>query len=32
MFEKSQTLAVVDIDIANAIKAEEARQEAFCAG
>jgi glycine hydroxymethyltransferase len=28
MFEKSQTLAVVDIDIANAIKAEEARQEA----
>ena len=28
MFEKSQTLAVVDIDIANAITAEEARQEA----
>ena len=28
MFEKSQTLAKVDSDIANAIKAEEARQEA----
>ncbi len=28
MFEKSQTLAKVDGDIANAIKAEEARQEA----
>lgn len=28
MFEKSQTLSKVDIDIANAIKAEEARQEA----
>jgi len=28
MFDKSQTLAIVDSDIANAIKAEEARQEA----
>ncbi len=28
MFEKSQTLSKVDSDIANAIKAEEARQEA----
>ena len=28
MFEKSQTLAEVDSDIANAITAEEARQEA----
>ena len=28
MFDKSQTLSVVDIDIANAVNAEEARQEA----
>ena len=28
MFDKSQTLAIVDADIANAITAEEARQEA----
>ena len=28
MFDKSQTLSVVDIDIANAVSAEEARQEA----
>ncbi|SMN15908.1 Serine hydroxymethyltransferase [uncultured Candidatus Thioglobus sp.] len=28
MFDKSQTLAIVDVDIANAIIAEEARQEA----